>query len=122
MIDKTHPLYETVKLVGEYSYADSRLIAEGKHAEFLQRARRRVQREYYFHGLMQGSQGVLIFYWLSQFSRWHSVAHIVWACLAATMLALDLWVWPRRRRALESALARLERDVAERSQHGEASG
>jgi len=42
--------------------------------------------------------------------------------LLATMFAVKLWLWSRRWRALASALTRLERDVAERSQDGEASG
>ena len=107
------------------SYSDLRLIAEGKHAEVLQRAWRRVQRGHYFHNLMLWLQAVLIFYYLSQFSPWPpaiKALFVFWAVGVATMFAADLWTWPIRRRAFASALARLERDVTERSQDGKASG
>jgi hypothetical protein len=108
------------------SYSDLRLIADGKHAEVLPRAWRRVQRRRYVHNLMLGLQAVLIlYYWLSQHSPWPpaiKALFVVWAVGVATLFAADLWSWPIRRRAFASALARLERDVAERSQDGEASG
>ena len=103
------------------SYSDLRLIAEGKHAEFMQRARLRVRRSHYRTGMYLGFQAVLIVWVLSLYSRGPSALStviVVWAVLAATMFAVVLWAWPIRRRALASALARLERDVAERSQDG----
>ena len=116
-----HPL--DAELRDYLSHSDLRLMAEGKHAEFLQRARLRVRRSLYFHGVRSGLLAVLIFYVLSQLApRWPSALIVVWAVLVAPILAVSLWAWARRRRALTSALARLERDVAEWSQCGEASG
>ena len=118
-----HPL--DAELRDYLSHSDLRLMAEGKHAEFLQRARLRVRRSHYCTGLSVGVWVVMIVWVLSLYSRGPSelwAVIVVWALLAATMFAVKLWLWSRRRRALASALTRLERDVAERSQDGEASG
>jgi hypothetical protein len=115
MIDKTHPLYETFRLVGIGNYTELRLIAEGKYPELIERARRQVQRQHYFHGLMQGSGAGLVFYWLSELVRSHPTMpvsySVAWAVICSTTLVFDLWRWPKRRRELQLALARLERDV-----------
>ena len=111
MIDKSHPLYDTVRLVGSYTYDESRLIAEGNYSRLLERFRSHVQRQHYFHGLLQGGQGVLAFYWLSEFVRSRSTYFLVWAIVTTTSFAVDIWWWRKRRRAAEAALARLEREV-----------
>ena len=119
MIDKGHPLFAIVRLVGEYSYADSRLIADGNFADYVARARDAIQRQHYFHGLLQGSQAVLILYWLSSYSRSPSAYVAVWAVVSATTLGVDLWWWRKRRRALAVALAHLERDLTEHGSDAE---
>ena len=113
MIDESHPVYDTVRLVGSYTYDESRLIAEGNYSQLLERLRSHVQREHYFQGLMQGSGAVLVLYWGRELTRSYSTYHVVWLVLSATVLGAGAWRWRKRKRALRLALARLERKVSE---------
>ena len=112
-----HPL--DAELRDYLSHSDLRLMAEGKHAEFLQRARLRVRRSHYLTGLSVVPWAVLIVGVLSLYSRVPSAllaVIVVLAVLLATMFAVKLWLWSRRWRALfdgdSAALARLAEDHA----------
>jgi hypothetical protein len=101
-----HPL--DAELRDYLSHSDLRLMAEGKHAEFLQRAQRlRVRRSHYLTGLSVVPWAVLLVWVLRLYSRVPSapLAVVVLAVLLATMFAVKLWLCPgagepSRRRSL----------------------
>lgn len=113
MINKAHPLYETVKLFGTYSFEDSQLIADGNYVQLLERLRTAALSEHYFHGWLHGGTAVFILYWGRELSRATSAYNLAWLLVTATVLGANLWTWRKRKRALRSALSRLECDLAE---------